>query len=80
MSGISSQTEGSALTYSRIDELGTWRPVRYKLGKPYIEAYHKHFPMSQPVEDHNDRNALYSIRYNLHASALYKGNLTFRQM
>lgn len=61
-------------------ELGTWRPVRYKFGKPYIKAYHKHFPVSAPEEDHDDRNALYSIRYNMHASALYSGNTRFRTM
>ena len=61
-------------------ELGTWRPVRYRFGEPYREAYHKYFPISPPVEDHDDRNALYSIRFNLHASALYSGNTTFRMM
>jgi protein-ribulosamine 3-kinase len=61
-------------------ELGTWRPTRYKLGRPYVKAYHKNFPVSAPVEDHDDRNALYSIRFNLHASALYSGNTRFRTM
>ena len=61
-------------------ELGTWRPTRYKLGRPYVNAYHKHLPISAPVEDHDDRNALYSIRFNLHASALYSGNIRFRTM
>ena len=73
-------TQDTRLTHDRVDELGTWRLVRYKLGKPYIEAYHKHFPVSPPVEDYDDRNALYAIPYNLHASALYKGNLSFRNM
>ena len=61
-------------------ELGTWRPERYKIGKPYVKAYRKHMPIGAPVEDHDDRNALYAMRYNLHASALYKGNLQFRNM
>ena len=60
--------------------LGAWRPARYKIGKPYVEAYHEYMPISAPVEDHDDRNALYAMRYNLHASALYKGNLQFRNM
>ena len=72
--------QNARLTHKRVDELGTWRPVRYKLGKPYVEAYHKYFPISPPLEDHDDRNALYAIRYNLHASASYKGNLSFRTM
>lgn len=61
-------------------ELGTWRPARYKIGKPYMEAYHKHMPISAPVEDHDDRNALYAMRYNLHASGLFTGNPRFRNM
>ena len=36
-------------------DLGTRRLVRYKLGRPYIEAYHKQYPVSSPVEDHDDR-------------------------
>ena len=61
-------------------EMGTWRPVRYKLGRPYMEAYHKFFPISAPEEDHDDRNALYAIRADLHASALYPGNTRYRSM
>ena len=61
-------------------ELGTWRPARYKLGRPYLKAYHEHMPISAPVEDHDDRNALYAIRFNLHASASYRGNPRFRNM
>ncbi|CAF9917036.1 MAG: hypothetical protein HETSPECPRED_003080 [Heterodermia speciosa] len=61
-------------------ELGSWRPTRYKLGRPYVNAYHEHFPISAPVEDHDDRNALYSTRFNLHASAVYPGNIRFRNM
>ena len=32
------------------------------------------------MDDHDDRIALYSIRYNMHASALYTGNIEFRKM
>lgn len=64
----------------RLDELGTWRPARYRFGKDYMEAYHQIVPPSEPREDQDDRNALYSIRFNLHASALYTGNNEFRPM
>ena len=45
-----------------------------------MEAYHKFFPISAPEEDHDDRNALYAIRADLHASALYPGNTHYRSM
>ncbi|KAH0536795.1 hypothetical protein FGG08_006363 [Glutinoglossum americanum] len=42
-------------------ELGPWRPTRHKIGKLYVHAYHKYFPISVPEEDFDDRNALYCI-------------------
>lgn len=44
------------------DEIGTWRAIRYRFGKSYIKAYQKQFPISMPEEDHDDRDALYSMR------------------
>jgi len=44
-----------------LDEIGTWRQMRYRFGKSYIKAYQKYFPVSAPEEDHDDRNALYSM-------------------
>ena len=61
-------------------ELGPWRPVRYKLGRRYMKAHRTLFPISAPEEDHDDRNALYAIRADLHASALYPGNACYRSM
>ncbi|KAF2650566.1 hypothetical protein K491DRAFT_608567 [Lophiostoma macrostomum CBS 122681] len=61
-------------------ELAPWRPTRHKIGKEYVEEYLKHFPASDPVEDFDDRNALYCVRFNLCSSALYPGNLYFRNM
>ena len=49
----------SALT--SIVELAPLRPVRHRMGKPYIKAYFKHFPISDPEEDQDDRNALYCL-------------------
>ncbi|KAF2649449.1 hypothetical protein K491DRAFT_721643 [Lophiostoma macrostomum CBS 122681] len=60
-------------------EVGTWRALRYRFGKSYIKAYQKHFPISVPEEDHDDRNALYSIRYDLHSSIAYSSSLRFRR-
>lgn len=59
-------------------ELGTWRSPHYRIGKPYLRAYHKKYPKSEPVEDWDDRNALYSIMFNLHESVLYAGTLRWR--
>ncbi|SLM39144.1 Protein kinase-like domain [Lasallia pustulata] len=61
-------------------EMAPWRPIRHKIGKPYVRAYHKHFPISAPEEDQDDRNALYCIRFNMCSSALYPGNLRFRRI
>jgi len=43
------------------DELAPWRPTRHKIGKPYVTEYLKHFPISEPAEDFDDRNALYCM-------------------
>ena len=63
-----------------LDELGVWRAVRYRLGAPYRQAYHRYYPISAPVDDQDDRNVLYSIRSDICASALYTGNTDFRKM
>jgi protein-ribulosamine 3-kinase len=80
------------------DDLAPWRPTRHKIGKPHVTEYLKHYPMSEPVKDFDDRNALYCMyvfmyvamllqarlsfrrRFNLCSSALYPGNLRFRNM
>ncbi|KAK2788697.1 hypothetical protein FQN53_003206 [Emmonsiellopsis sp. PD_33] len=61
-------------------ELAPWRPARHKIGKPYMIEYLKHFPVSEPAADFDDRNALYCVRFNLCSSALYPGNLRFRNI
>ncbi|KAI0895594.1 Fructosamine kinase-domain-containing protein [Annulohypoxylon nitens] len=42
-------------------ELGNWRPERNKFTRRYYQAYHSHIPKSEPQEDYDDRNALYSL-------------------
>lgn len=44
-----------------LDELAPWRPARHKMGKPYIRAYTKYFPISAPEEDFDDRVLLYCV-------------------
>ncbi|KAI9659639.1 MAG: hypothetical protein M1831_003720 [Alyxoria varia] len=48
-------------TLTVVVELAPLRPVRHRMGKPYVKAYFKHFPVSPPEEDQDDRNALYCL-------------------
>lgn len=31
------------------------------MGKPYVNAYQQHFPVSEPTEDFDGRNLLYAM-------------------
>jgi len=42
-------------------ELAPFRPARHRMGRSYIKAYFRHFPVSLPEEDQDDRNALYCL-------------------
>jgi protein-ribulosamine 3-kinase len=42
-------------------ELAPLRPARHKMGRSYIKTYFRHFPISAPEEDQDDRNALYCL-------------------
>ncbi|KAL9072382.1 MAG: hypothetical protein Q9157_005126 [Trypethelium eluteriae] len=59
-------------------ELGNWRPKRNKFSRSYIDAYHTHIPRAEPVKDYDDRNALYSMRFNLQAAALFPKSTNLR--
>jgi protein-ribulosamine 3-kinase len=43
------------------DELAPWWAPRHKLTDAYIAEYIKHYPVSEPVEDFEDRGALYNL-------------------
>ncbi|KAL7938000.1 Fructosamine kinase domain-containing protein [Trichoderma chlorosporum] len=58
-------------------ELGNWRPRRNRFSKTYFEEYFSFIRPSAPEEDFDDRNALYSVRFNLHAAAIYPNNEEF---
>ncbi|PGH18077.1 hypothetical protein AJ79_00704 [Helicocarpus griseus UAMH5409] len=60
-------------------ELGNWRPERNKFSPRYFREYHLHIPKSMPKEDYDDRNALYSMRFNLHAAALFPEVTSYRR-
>ncbi|KFY81145.1 hypothetical protein V499_00079 [Pseudogymnoascus sp. VKM F-103] len=61
-------------------ELGNWRPGRNKFDTSYFLAYESNMKKSEPMDDFDDRNALYSIRFNLHAPALFPGELSYREL
>ncbi|KAK8057247.1 hypothetical protein PG996_011184 [Apiospora saccharicola] len=60
-------------------ELGPWLCPRHRF-PPYIDEYTKHFPVSAPTEEFGDRIELYCLRFDVHASSLYPGNLRFRSI
>jgi hypothetical protein len=43
-----------------------------------VKEYFKHFPISPPEEDWDDRNLLYSLRADLHDSILFPSATRFR--
>ncbi|KAF4925811.1 Ketosamine-3-kinase [Colletotrichum viniferum] len=42
-------------------ELGSWRPKRNRFTQEYFDAYHSLIEKSDPIGDHDDRNALYAM-------------------
>jgi protein-ribulosamine 3-kinase len=61
-------------------DTGNWRKPRHWLGnKAYIRAYKKVFPVSEPAEDWDARNLLYSLAFNI-GNTIYIPGSTQRQM
>ena len=47
-------------------DTGNWRAPRHRLSsKAYIRNYKRNFPVSEPVEDWDARNLLYSLTFNI---------------
>ncbi len=42
-------------------DLGSWRALRYKPGRPFLEEYQNIIGISEPQEDWDDRNALFPM-------------------
>lgn len=49
------------------------------MSQAFVDEYVKHMSISEPTEEFDDRGALYNLRFDIHASSLYPGNLTFRE-
>ncbi|WEW55098.1 hypothetical protein PRK78_000526 [Emydomyces testavorans] len=55
-------------------EIGNWRAPRHRLSdKVYVKNYRRFFPISEPEDDWDDRNLLYSLRFDLGAAVLIPG-------
>ena len=55
-------------------EIGDWRCPYNKIhAKIYTKTYLRHYGMSEPVEEWDDRNRLYSVYYNIIYSVNHKG-------
>ena len=77
------------------DDMSSWRSDRYRFNREHRDAYHKIIPPSEPVEDYDDRNALYALyvsrtfwnagadlsrRNNITVSAQWPHNKTTRKL
>lgn len=67
---------GSVYAHNEV-EFGTWRcPWAHHLNAPiYIRLYQRHIEPSDPAEEWDDRNRLYSIRALLNQSAGHVGSV-----
>ncbi|RMZ87070.1 hypothetical protein DV736_g5705, partial [Chaetothyriales sp. CBS 134916] len=61
-------------------ELHIWRGARYRIRKTFVREYFRHYPVSPPEDDWDDRNLLYSLRAELHSSILFKNTEKFRDL
>ncbi|KAK3305582.1 Fructosamine kinase-domain-containing protein [Chaetomium strumarium] len=56
-------------------EIGNWRAARHRLSaQPYVKGYLREFPASHPEEEWDDRNLLYSLRFDLGTAILIHCN------
>jgi hypothetical protein len=56
-------------------EIGNWRAPRHRLSnETYIRNYKRNFPVSEPEEEWDARNLLYSLRYDLATFIHYPGS------
>lgn len=46
-------------------ELGMWRADNVRFDEPYYSQYLEHISRSEPVEQFDDRNRLYSIKFKI---------------
>ena len=62
-------------------ELGMWRYGESRFGKPYFRQYLSLIPPSEPIEQFDDRNRLYAMKYTLsHSQAWPDASQSGRQL
>ncbi|KAF2105812.1 Fructosamine kinase-domain-containing protein [Lophiotrema nucula] len=61
-------------------DLDNMKVPRYRMGRHWMREYHKHFPISAPEDDYEDRINLYEIRGHLCASTLYPHTVVFHRL
>jgi len=44
-----------------LDDLDNMKVPRYRMGRHWMREYHKHFPISAPEDDYEDRIDLYEM-------------------
>lgn len=66
---------GSYYAHNEMD-LGIWRSAcgQHFRSDAYTREYLRNFPAAEPVEEFDDRNRLYSLKYNLNYSAGHPGS------
>lgn len=70
--GIMFVDTGSFYGHNELD-LGAWRrPRAENLGQPYLDEYKRVFPPSEPQDAFDDRNRLYSLKFDLNLAACEK--------
>ncbi|KAF9773962.1 hypothetical protein IL306_008099 [Fusarium sp. DS 682] len=62
------------------DDFGMWRASRYRTNRAHVRAYFKLAGISEPVEDQDDRHALYALRNDLSTSICWPGNKRMRDL
>ncbi|KAF7558713.1 hypothetical protein G7046_g5443 [Stylonectria norvegica] len=84
--GIDNETDepvlydcGSFYGHNEYD-FSMWRAARYRTNKPHIRAYWRIAEMTEPVEDEDDRIALYAARNDLNTSICWHKNKRMRQL
>ncbi|KAH8678437.1 Fructosamine kinase-domain-containing protein [Xylariales sp. PMI_506] len=61
-------------------DFSLWRAARYRTNRPHVRAYHKIAEMSEPVEEQDDRHAMYAIRADFLVSSCWPSHKGVRQL